>query len=67
MFESTIRYVGGLLSAYELSGKKHEILVSKARELADKLTLAWGIVSGRNYSHPLNASLTSVVVARRTR
>ncbi|THH11407.1 hypothetical protein EW146_g8052 [Bondarzewia mesenterica] len=41
IFESTIRYVGGLLSAYELSGKKHAILVEKAKELADRLSLGW--------------------------
>jgi mannosyl-oligosaccharide alpha-1,2-mannosidase len=50
VFESTIRYVGGLLSAYELSGKTHDILLSKARELADKLTYAWPVVSGRDLS-----------------
>jgi hypothetical protein len=48
VFESTIRYLGGLLSAYELSGKTHDILLSKARELADKLAYAWPIVSGHD-------------------
>lgn len=41
LFETTIRYVGGLLSAYELSGKKHSFLVSKVKQLADKLSFAW--------------------------
>ncbi|KAH9051083.1 seven-hairpin glycosidase [Lactarius vividus] len=41
MFESTIRYVGGLISAYELSGKRHSFLVDKAKQLADRLSLAW--------------------------
>ncbi|KDR80124.1 hypothetical protein GALMADRAFT_61912 [Galerina marginata CBS 339.88] len=41
VFESTIRYMGGLLSAYELSGKQHPALVAKAKQLADKLTYAW--------------------------
>lgn len=41
VFESSIRYVGGLLSAYELSGKKHTFLVEKAKELANRLSLAW--------------------------
>ncbi|KAJ3571801.1 hypothetical protein NP233_g3526 [Leucocoprinus birnbaumii] len=41
VFETTIRYLGGLLSAYELSGEKHHVLVTKAREVADKLTHAW--------------------------
>ncbi|QRV76191.1 glycoside hydrolase family 47 protein [Ceratobasidium sp. AG-Ba] len=41
VFESTIRYVGGILSAYELSGKKDSRLVKKAQELADKLIYGW--------------------------
>ncbi|KAJ7163478.1 glycoside hydrolase family 47 protein [Mycena crocata] len=41
VFETTIRYVGGLLSAYELSGEKHPILVDKAKQVADKLAFAW--------------------------
>ncbi|KAJ7728424.1 glycoside hydrolase family 47 protein [Mycena maculata] len=38
---TTIRYVGGLLSSYELSGKKYPALVAKAQALADKMTFAW--------------------------
>ncbi|KAF8889714.1 glycoside hydrolase family 47 protein, partial [Infundibulicybe gibba] len=38
---TTIRYVGGLLSAYELSGKQHQILVTKAKQVADKMAFAW--------------------------
>ncbi|KAI0261584.1 glycoside hydrolase family 47 protein [Gloeopeniophorella convolvens] len=41
VFESTIRYIGGLLSAYELSGEGDSFMVDKARQLADKLTFAW--------------------------
>ncbi|KAI0314997.1 seven-hairpin glycosidase [Amylostereum chailletii] len=41
VFESTIRYVAGLLSAYELSGKQHPFLVDKAKELADRLSLGF--------------------------
>ncbi|KAG0212417.1 maturation of Asn-linked oligosaccharides protein [Mortierella sp. GBA30] len=41
VFESSIRYLGGLLSAYELSQKKHPILLQKARQLGDKLAFAW--------------------------
>ncbi|ESK85838.1 glycoside hydrolase family 47 protein [Moniliophthora roreri MCA 2997] len=41
VFETTIRYLGGLLSAYELSGQKHPILVQKAKEVADKMAFAW--------------------------
>ncbi|CAE6457287.1 unnamed protein product [Rhizoctonia solani] len=41
LFESTIRYVGGILSAYELDGKKDKRLINKAQELADKLIHGW--------------------------
>ncbi|KAJ6585382.1 glycoside hydrolase family 47 protein [Mycena capillaripes] len=41
VFETTIRFVGGLLSAYELSGEQHPILVAKAKQVADKLAFAW--------------------------
>ncbi|KAF8183018.1 glycoside hydrolase family 47 protein [Mycena galopus ATCC 62051] len=41
LFETTIRYVGGLLASYELSGEKYPILVAKAKELADKMAFAW--------------------------
>jgi mannosyl-oligosaccharide alpha-1,2-mannosidase len=37
VFETTIRYVGGLLSAYDLSNGKHPILLEKAIELGDML------------------------------
>jgi Glycosyl hydrolase family 47 len=45
VFETTIRYVAGLLSAYELSGEKFPALLQKATEVADKLTFAWVGVS----------------------
>jgi hypothetical protein len=41
VFETTIRYIGGLLSAYELGGKSNKALVNKAQQVADKLTQAW--------------------------
>ncbi|KAJ7046058.1 glycoside hydrolase family 47 protein [Mycena alexandri] len=41
VFETTIRWVGGLVSAYELSGFKYPILIEKAKEVADKLAFAW--------------------------
>ena len=44
LFESTIRYIGGLISAYELSGKEHEFLIDKVKQLADRLSLAWSHV-----------------------
>jgi len=37
LFETTIRYLGGLLSAYDLSGSKYRVLLDKAVELADVL------------------------------
>ncbi|KAF9035737.1 glycoside hydrolase family 47 protein [Hymenopellis radicata] len=43
VFETTIRYMAGLLSVYELRGERLEdrALVDKAREVADKLAFAW--------------------------
>jgi len=41
VFESTIRYIGGLLSVYELGGQKNQFLVDKAKQLADGLSVAW--------------------------
>ncbi|CUA69784.1 mannosyl-oligosaccharide alpha-1,2-mannosidase [Rhizoctonia solani] len=41
LFETTIRYLGGLISAYELGGKKDQALIDRARELGDKLSHAW--------------------------
>ncbi|KAF8496532.1 glycoside hydrolase [Russula emetica] len=45
LFESTIRYIAGLISAYELGGKQHYFLIEKAKELADRLSLAWAYVN----------------------
>ncbi|KAF5379218.1 hypothetical protein D9615_005884 [Tricholomella constricta] len=41
VFETTIRYLGGLLSAYELSGNQYPALLQKAKEVADKMAFAW--------------------------
>lgn len=41
VFETTIRYVGGLLSAYELSDAKYPGLVEKAKELTEKLIYSY--------------------------
>jgi hypothetical protein len=41
VFESTIRYLGGLLSAYELSDRQYPALLQKATQLADKMAFAW--------------------------
>ncbi|OJA21379.1 hypothetical protein AZE42_09397 [Rhizopogon vesiculosus] len=41
LFETTIRYVGGFISAYELSGEKYPVLIQKAQDLADQMVYAW--------------------------
>ena len=41
VFETTIRYVGGLLSAYDLSRGKYPVLLGKAVELGDMLYTAF--------------------------
>lgn len=41
VFETTIRYLGGLLSAYDVSGAKHHILLDRATELGDMLYAAF--------------------------
>lgn len=47
VFETTIRYLGGLLSAYELSNQQFPVLLQKAKEVGDKLAFAWVGVSCR--------------------
>ena len=37
VFETTIRYMGGFLAAYDLSGGKYPVLVLKAVEVAELL------------------------------
>lgn len=37
VFETTIRYLGGFLAAYELSGRQYPTLLSKAQEVGDLL------------------------------
>ena len=41
VFETTIRYLGGLLGAYDLSNAKHPILLRKATELGEILYFAF--------------------------
>lgn len=41
VFETTIRYLGGLLSAYDVSGHRYDILLRKAIELGDMLYFAF--------------------------
>ncbi|KAH9626232.1 hypothetical protein KSS87_000111 [Heliosperma pusillum] len=48
VFETTIRVVGGLLSAYDLSSDK--MFLEKARDIADRLLPAWDTSSGIPYN-----------------
>ncbi|EXJ95456.1 mannosyl-oligosaccharide alpha-1,2-mannosidase [Capronia coronata CBS 617.96] len=41
VFETTIRYLGGLLAAYDLSNGQHSVLLEKARELGEILYSAF--------------------------
>jgi mannosyl-oligosaccharide alpha-1,2-mannosidase len=43
--------VGGLLSAYELSGKQYPTLVEKAKQVADKLVYAYTGSEGFNFGY----------------
>ncbi|OAD79527.1 glycoside hydrolase family 47 protein, partial [Phycomyces blakesleeanus NRRL 1555(-)] len=51
VFESTIRYLGGFLSAYELSEQKYPVLLDKAISLANTLLPAFDSPSGLPYHH----------------
>ncbi|KAL8458852.1 hypothetical protein ACS0TY_036381 [Phlomoides rotata] len=48
VFETTIRVVGGLLSAYDLSGDK--LFLEKSKDIADRLLPAWNSPSGIPYN-----------------
>ncbi|KAL5825493.1 hypothetical protein ACOSQ3_021556 [Xanthoceras sorbifolium] len=48
VFETTIRVVGGLLSAYDLSNDK--VFLEKARDIADRLLPAWNTPTGIPYN-----------------
>ncbi|KAH6877379.1 glycoside hydrolase [Coprinopsis sp. MPI-PUGE-AT-0042] len=41
VFETTIRFLGALVSAFELSGGQNRALIDKAVELTDKMAYAW--------------------------
>ncbi|KAM0717401.1 hypothetical protein Q7P37_007253 [Cladosporium fusiforme] len=41
LFETTIRYMGGLIAAYEVSGAKYRVLLDKTVELAEVLYSAF--------------------------
>jgi mannosyl-oligosaccharide alpha-1,2-mannosidase len=40
-FETTIRYLAGMLSAYESNGRQDEILLEQSKMLGSKLAVAW--------------------------
>jgi mannosyl-oligosaccharide alpha-1,2-mannosidase len=46
VFEVSIRYLGGLLGAWDVSGHQHPILLEKVRELGDFLYKAFNTESG---------------------
>jgi mannosyl-oligosaccharide alpha-1,2-mannosidase len=41
VFETTIRYLGGLLSAYDISGHKYPVLLDRAIDLGEMLYVAF--------------------------
>ncbi|KAI1787579.1 glycoside hydrolase, partial [Ganoderma leucocontextum] len=61
VFESTIRYVGALLSAYELSNATFPVLVKQAQTLADRLAGAWSGGNTIPYGH-VNTNTTTPIV-----
>lgn len=66
VFEFTIRYLGGLLSAYALS--KDEIFSKKAKEVADRLLPAFNTPTGLPFSLlNLQSYVISVLVAETRR
>ncbi|KAM5533998.1 hypothetical protein V8D89_012318 [Ganoderma adspersum] len=62
VFESTIRYVGGMLSAYELTGKRYPVLVKQAKSLADRLAGAWSLGNAVPYGQ-VNINNTAPSIA----
>jgi mannosyl-oligosaccharide alpha-1,2-mannosidase len=55
VFEAIIRYMGGLLSAYELSGQQHDILLQKAHQLGNTLAPSFNTPTGL-FPHQWNPS-----------
>lgn len=51
VFETIIRYLGGMLSAYELSDRKHDMLISKPEKIMIELLEAFNTPSG--FPHPV--------------
>lgn len=46
VFETVIRYLGGLLGAYDIGGQKDAMMLKRARELADWILPSFGTRSG---------------------
>lgn len=46
VFETTIRYLGGMLGAYDISGAKYPILLEKADQLGELLFQAFNTPNG---------------------
>ncbi|RCH97230.1 hypothetical protein CU098_000627, partial [Rhizopus stolonifer] len=55
VFETIIRYLGGFISAYELSERKNDVLLQKAEKLAQELLPAFDTPSGlpHHYWNPV--------------
>ncbi|TFK22434.1 seven-hairpin glycosidase [Coprinopsis marcescibilis] len=63
VFETTIRFLGGLLSAYEMSDGKYPALIERATELTDKMAYAW--IGDNNIPHGfLNFTDNTAFIAR---
>lgn len=59
VFETTIRYLAALLSAYQLSNNQFPGLLEKAQQLGEKLAFAWTIsvrLSSLIWSSLINAN-----------
>lgn len=52
LFETTIRYLGGMIAAYDLSGEKYSILLDKAVELAEILSGAFDTPNRMPVTYP---------------
>ena len=53
-FETTVRHVGGLLSAYELSGFQHLVLLEKAEQVGNSWLMhlpGWATLSDRVFEN----------------
>ncbi|KAF7364649.1 alpha-1,2-Mannosidase [Mycena venus] len=66
-FETTIRYLGSMLSAYELNGYKDAALLANAQRLADKLIFGWVPANGPIPFVPYSSITLSSLFMRRIR